>query len=61
MTNQDVVNFVRDWLQQNPTAPVSQVCELLLNKCLASEATTGIGCDNMTAIVVVLRQEHLPK
>jgi serine/threonine protein phosphatase PrpC len=56
MTNQDAVDFVRARLQQG-AAPTDVACQLL-DACLASDPkeARGVGCDNMTAIVVQLRR-----
>jgi serine/threonine protein phosphatase PrpC len=57
MTNQDAVDFVRERLNQG-VAPTDVACQLL-DACLASDPkeARGVGCDNMTAIVVSLRGE----
>lgn len=56
MSNQDVVDFVSQRLDQD-MAPSQISCELL-DACLANDPkeARGVGCDNMTAIVVVLTQ-----
>nr|CAB3265082.1 probable protein phosphatase 2C T23F11.1 [Phallusia mammillata] len=55
LSNQDVVEFVRDKLAQK--IEPEQICEDLMDKCLASEcAMGGVGCDNMTVIIVALKQ-----
>ena len=34
-----------------------QICEELLDRCLATECDTGgVGCDNMTVILIALKQ-----
>lgn len=54
MSNQDVVDFVSQRLDQGMT-PV-EVSSALLDACLANDPkeARGVGCDNMTAIVVQL-------
>ncbi|KIY91553.1 hypothetical protein MNEG_16411 [Monoraphidium neglectum] len=56
MTNQEAVDFLRARLAQgaSPTESASQ----LLDACLASDPkeSRGVGCDNMTAIVVRLQR-----
>lgn len=54
MTNQEVVDFVEARLEQD-LAPTTIACQLL-DHCLASDPreARGIGCDNMTALVVLL-------
>lgn len=55
LTNQEVVDFVNSRLDsgESPT----QIATDLLDRCVASDPreTRGIGCDNMTACIVVLR------
>lgn len=56
MSNQEAVDFVRARLQSGiaPTDVASQ----LLDACLATDPkeARGVGCDNMTAIVVQLQR-----
>jgi serine/threonine protein phosphatase PrpC len=53
---QDVVDFISEKFEQGLSA--CQVASLLLDECLANDPreARGVGCDNMTAIVVDLRQ-----
>ena len=37
---------------------LSALCEKLLDHCLAPTITPGEGCDNMTVIIVQLKQQH---
>ena len=57
MTNQDAVDFVRARLRQG-AAPADAACQLL-DACLAGDPkeARGVGCDNMTAIVVRLGRD----
>jgi hypothetical protein len=57
MTNQDAVDFLRARLQQG--ASPTDAAAALLDACLASDPkeSRGVGCDNMTAIVVVLQRD----
>jgi serine/threonine protein phosphatase PrpC len=52
MSSQDVVNFVRSRLARNE-APQA-VCEQLMDACLAPRPL-GLGCDNMSVIILDLR------
>ncbi|EZA50918.1 hypothetical protein DMN91_012806 [Ooceraea biroi] len=63
MTNEEVVEFVRTRLAQtklggdgescqNASVHPEEICEELLNRCLAPDALMGTGCDNMTVILV---------
>lgn len=55
MTNQEAVDFISKKLEANMT-PTEASCALL-DACLAADpkAARGVGCDNMTAIVVVIK------
>ena len=54
MTNQQAVDFVRDRLRQG--VPLAQICEQACDFCLApSTEGSGIGCDNMSIVVVQLK------
>lgn len=59
MENQEVCDFVRQRLQAGH-GPKDVACELL-DACLASNPrdAKGIGCDNMTAQIVLLRPVHM--
>ncbi|XP_024878511.1 probable protein phosphatase 2C T23F11.1 [Temnothorax curvispinosus] len=60
MTSEEVVQFVRPRLAHkigneetsNFTIHPEEICEELLNCCLAPDALMGTGCDNMTVILV---------
>jgi len=55
MSNQEVVDFVRARIAQK--LPPEQISEELLDHCLAPDSQLGgLGCDNMTAIIVCLLQ-----
>ncbi|CAI2724310.1 unnamed protein product [Schistosoma spindalis] len=55
MTNQEVVSFVR--LRLSYGMLPSKVCEELMMRCLAPDChTNGLGCDNMTVVLVCLLQ-----
>lgn len=55
--SQEVVDFVSDRLREqrkNGESNLTQICEELLDSCLASDtAGDGSGCDNMTCIIVL--------
>ncbi|KAH6921818.1 hypothetical protein HPB50_005335 [Hyalomma asiaticum] len=52
MTSQEVVDFVKRELDKG-TRPLSAICEMLFDACLAPDTTgDGTGCDNMTCIIV---------
>lgn len=52
LSNQQVVNFVRE--QIGLGLPLGTICEKLMDRCLASDSSNGVGCDNMTVIIVAL-------
>lgn len=55
MSNQDVVDFVRDRLAVGTEPEI--ICEDLLTHCLAPDSQMGgLGCDNMTVVIVCLLQ-----
>ena len=52
MTNQDVVDFIRVRIATTG-GNLGSICEALMDRCLASDSELGgIGCDNMTVIIV---------
>ncbi|KAG0165119.1 Protein phosphatase 2C 2 [Apophysomyces sp. BC1034] len=59
MTNQEVVNFVRQKLGEKKL--LKSICEDLMDNCLASyPEMSGIGCDNMTVVIVAfLRKKSM--
>lgn len=57
MTSQEVVDFVKRELDKG-THPLSAICEMLFDACLAPDTTgDGTGCDNMTCIIVKFHQD----
>ncbi|XP_066286813.1 probable protein phosphatase 2C T23F11.1 isoform X2 [Branchiostoma lanceolatum] len=55
MSNQEVVDFIRTRIAQKMEPP--EICEELINRCLAPDCQMGgLGCDNMTVIIVTLLQ-----
>lgn len=61
MGSQDVIDFVRDRLPQDPLTKnrvLQGICEELLDHCVSPDLrkTGGLGGDNMTAMVVVFDQ-----
>ncbi|VIO91014.1 probable protein phosphatase 2C, putative [Brugia malayi] len=60
MSNQEVVEFCRDKLAAG--CEPEAICEKLLSRCLAPDCQMGgLGCDNMTAVLVCLLQEDTPE
>lgn len=57
LSSQEAVDFCRERLCDGQTPET--VCEELLTRCLAPYATyTGIGCDNMTVLLVCLLRDR---
>ncbi|KAJ2359192.1 Protein phosphatase 2C 2 [Coemansia sp. RSA 2618] len=53
MTNDQVVQFVHAKIVQG--LKLDRVCEEMMDRCLASESELGgVGCDNMTVVIVAL-------
>ena len=51
MSNAEVAAFVRKQIANN--VPLKEICERLMDNCLAdSTGTGGVGCDNMTVEIV---------
>eukprot|EP00899_Mesostigma_viride_P003514 jgi/Mesvir1/13163/Mv06128-RA.1 len=57
MTSQQVIDFCRARLRYKD-ASLMRICEELLDTCLAPDRRQGIGCDNMSAAIVVFKQYH---
>jgi len=57
-TNQEACDFVSERLKKNPSVKLSKVLEELLDEILAPDiyTDTGVGCDNMTIIVVQFKK-----
>lgn len=55
MTNQQVVDFIRARVKEK--VPLKIICEQLMDECLADHSDVGgVGCDNMTVIIVAFLQ-----
>lgn len=54
LTNQQTVDYVRQRLDAK--IPLSKICEQLADECMAPDTKgTGIGCDNMSVVIVLLK------
>eukprot|EP01060_Flectonema_neradi_P020632 TRINITY_DN2814_c0_g1_i1.p1 TRINITY_DN2814_c0_g1~~TRINITY_DN2814_c0_g1_i1.p1 ORF type:complete len:305 (+),score=56.27 TRINITY_DN2814_c0_g1_i1:75-989(+) len=51
MTNEEVVDFVGKRIENTE---ISQICEEICSRCLAPRGT-GVGCDNMTIIIILIK------
>jgi len=56
LSSQQVVDFVRSHIARGFT--LEQTAEKLLDRCLARDPSNGVGCDNMTVIIVGLQQDE---
>lgn len=55
MTNQQVADFVRAKIRDK--VPLKEICEDIMDECLAEQSDFGgVGCDNMSVIVVAFLQ-----
>jgi len=53
LTSQQVIDYVRLSISQDQT--LEQICESLMDRCLAPDSDWGgVGCDNMTMMVVAI-------
>jgi serine/threonine protein phosphatase PrpC len=60
LTNQQTVDFVRRRLAAD--TQLSEICEHLADECTAPDASgTGIGCDNMSVVIVLLKETAFVK
>ncbi|KAI8379555.1 phosphatase 2C-like domain-containing protein [Radiomyces spectabilis] len=60
LTNQEAVNFVRKGLSNKKT--LATICEEMMDECLADESDLGgVGCDNMTVIIVAFLHDMTPE
>lgn len=54
LTSQQCVDFVRQRLKHDE--PISKICEALADECMAPDTKgSGIGCDNMSVVIVLLK------
>jgi protein phosphatase 1G len=55
LSSQEVVDFVSERLNHQPPPSLGTICDDLVTECLAPDTDgDGTGCDNMTAMVVLL-------
>ncbi|EPY17758.1 hypothetical protein STCU_10415 [Strigomonas culicis] len=54
MSNEQVVEFVRHRIQQR--IPLGEICEQLMETCV-SPVPFGVGCDNMSVIIVQFKRQ----
>ncbi|KAG2228876.1 hypothetical protein INT48_006758, partial [Thamnidium elegans] len=60
LSNQQVVDFIRYQLCQHKS--MGPICEELMDYCLAEKANmAGIGCDNMTVVIIGFLRRRTPQ
>ncbi|KAI7904261.1 phosphatase 2C-like domain-containing protein [Cokeromyces recurvatus] len=60
LSNQQVVDFIRCKLCEHKL--LDTICEELIDYCLADQSNvTGIGCDNMTVIIIAFLRKRKPQ
>ena len=59
LKNQEACDFVSKRLKEKPNIKISQIIEEMLDTIVAKDLynESGVGCDNMTCIVVVFKKE----
>lgn len=55
MSTPDIIKFIRDQLEAKK--PLKSTIEDLLDKLIAPDTMNGVGCDNMTAIIITLNRK----
>ena len=55
LQTKEICTIVEQRLQENPNVKLSTIVEELLDRLIAKETIEGIGCDNMSAILVQFR------
>lgn len=59
LTDQQVVDFIRNKLCQHMS--LGPICEALIDYCLSEKGNfSGIGCDNMTVVIVAFLRKRAP-
>ena len=59
LKNQEACDFVKERLKKNPDIKISKIIEEMLDSIVAKDLynDTGVGCDNMTCIVIVFKKD----
>ena len=63
LKNQEACDFVINKLRDNPDIKISKIVEDMLDSIVAKDLynETGVGCDNMTCIVIVFKKDKKDK
>ena len=58
LQNQEACDFVSKKLKENPNIKISKIVEEMLDNIVAKDLynETGVGCDNMTCIIIVFKK-----
>ena len=58
LSNQEACDFVKEKLKNEPDIKISKIIEEMLDQIVAKDLynETGLGCDNMTCIVIVFKK-----
>ena len=54
LSGKDICAFISQRLESNPAVKLSSIVEEVLDKLVAKETMEGVGCDNMSAILIKL-------
>ena len=57
LSTKDICGLIELRLTASPAAPLSKVLEELLDKLIAKDTTEGVGCDNMSAVLVEFKHK----
>ena len=59
LKNQEACDFVSKRLKDNPNIQISKIVEEMLDSIVAKDLynESGVGCDNMTCIVIVFKKD----
>ena len=59
LSNQEIVDFINTRLKKNPNQKLTKILEEMLDQILAPDiyTETGVGCDNMSSVIVVFKKQ----
>jgi len=59
LSNQEIVDFINVRLKKNPNVKLGKILEEMLDQILAPDiyTETGVGCDNMSSVLVVFKKQ----
>jgi serine/threonine protein phosphatase PrpC len=58
LSNQEICDFINTRLKKNPNIKLGKILEEMLDQILAPDiyTETGVGCDNMSSVIVMLKK-----